>query len=88
MDITWDYTNQREYVRGISEGMPPVIISAVVTGGHQKSENPAMPVTAAEQAEAAAAVFAAGATIVHNPRSPGGRPNPAIARGGPLSRDQ
>ena len=65
MDITWDYTNQREYVRGISEGMPPVIISAVVTGGHQKSENPAMPVTAEEQAEAAAAVFAAGATIVH-----------------------
>ncbi len=65
MDITWDYTNQREYVRRISEGMPPVIISAVVTGGHQKSENPAMPVTAEEQADAAAEVFAAGATIIH-----------------------
>ncbi len=65
MDITWDYTNQREYVRHVKEGMPPVIISAVVTGGHQKSENPAMPVTAEEQAEAAAAVFAAGATIIH-----------------------
>ena len=65
MDITWDYTNQREYVRHVNEGMPPVIISAVVTGGHQKSENPAMPVTAEEQAEAAAAVFAAGATIIH-----------------------
>ncbi|MCY3708290.1 MAG: 3-keto-5-aminohexanoate cleavage protein [Caldilineaceae bacterium] len=65
MDITWDYTNQREYVRRISEGMPPVIISAVVTGGHQKSENPAMPVTAEEQAAAAAEVFAAGATIIH-----------------------
>ena len=46
MDITWDYTNQREYVRHINEGMPPVIISAVVTGGHQRSENPAVPVTA------------------------------------------
>lgn len=65
MDVTWDYTNQREYVRRISEGMPPVIISAVVTGGHQKSENPAMPVTAEEQAHAAAEVFAAGATIIH-----------------------
>ena len=65
MDITWDYTNQREYVRRISEGMPPVIISAVVTGGHQKSENPAVPVTAEEQADAAAEVFAAGATIIH-----------------------
>ena len=65
MDITWDYTNQREYVSRISEGMPPVIISAVVTGGHQKSENPAMPVTAEEQADAAAEVFAAGATIIH-----------------------
>ena len=65
MDFTWDYTNQREYVRRVSEGMPPVIISAVVTGGHQKSENPAVPVTAQEQADAAAEVFAAGATIIH-----------------------
>ena len=65
MDMTWDYTNQREYVRHINEGMPPVIISAVVTGGHQQSENPAVPVTAEEQADAAAAVFAAGATIIH-----------------------
>ena len=65
MDITWDYTNQREYVKRISEGMPPVIISAVVTGGHQQSENQAVPVTAEEQADAAAEVFAAGATIIH-----------------------
>ena len=65
MEITWDYTNRSDYIRHIHEGMPPVIISAVVTGGHQKSENPAMPVTAEEQAETAAAVFAAGATIIH-----------------------
>ena len=65
MDVTWDYTNQCEYVKRISEGMPPVIISAVVTGGHQQSENPAVPVTAEEQADAAAEVFAAGATIIH-----------------------
>ena len=65
METTWDYADQREYVRHIREGMPPVIISAVVTGGHQKSENPAVPVTAEEQADAAAAVFEAGATIIH-----------------------
>ncbi|MBV7328196.1 3-keto-5-aminohexanoate cleavage protein [Chloroflexi bacterium TSY] len=65
MNITWNYTDQRAYAERIHEGMPPVIISAVVTGGHQKSENPAVPVTAEEQAEAAAAVFEAGATIIH-----------------------
>ncbi len=65
MDSTWEYTNRSEYIKHVHEGMPPVIISAVVTGGHQKSENPAVPVTAEEQAETAAAVFAAGATIIH-----------------------
>ena len=65
MDFTWDYTGQKEYVKRIHEGMPPVIISAVVTGGHQKSENPAVPVTAEEQAQAADDVFEAGATVIH-----------------------
>ena len=65
MATTWNYTHAREYVRRIKEGMPPVIISAAVTGGHQKCENRNVPVTAQEQADAAAAVFAAGATIVH-----------------------
>ena len=65
MDITWDYTNAREYAKRINQGMPPVIISAAVTGENQKSDNPRVPVTAEEQAEEAAAVFAAGARIIH-----------------------
>ena len=65
MDITWDYANAREYVKRIHHGMPPVIISAAVTGEHQKSDNPSVPVTTEEQAEEAAAVYAAGARIIH-----------------------
>ena len=44
MDITWDYANAREYVKRIHQGMPPVLISVAVTGEHQKSENPGVPV--------------------------------------------
>ena len=65
MDTTWDYTNAREYAKHIHQGMPPVIISAAVTGENQKSDNPGVPVTAEEQAEEAAAVYAAGARIIH-----------------------
>lgn len=65
MDITWDYANAREYVTRIRQGMPPVLISAAVTGEHQKSNNPSVPVTAEEQADEAAAVYAAGARIIH-----------------------
>ena len=45
MDITWDYANAREYVNRIHHGMPPVLISVAVTGEHQKSDNPGVPVT-------------------------------------------
>ena len=65
MDITWDYANAREYIRRIHQGMPPVLISVAVTGEHQKSDNPGVPVTAVEQADEAAAVYAAGARIIH-----------------------
>ena len=65
MEHTWDYTNRKEYARRIAEGMPPVIISVAITGTNQKTGNPAVPVSAEEQVEEAAAVFAAGATIVH-----------------------
>ncbi len=65
MDITWDYTNARQYVKRIHEGMPPVLISVAVTGGHQKRENPNVPVTAEEQAEEAATIYAAGARVIH-----------------------
>ena len=65
MDNSWDYANQREYVKRVEEGMPPVIISAAITGTNQKSGNPAVPVSAEEQADEALAVFEAGAAIVH-----------------------
>jgi 3-keto-5-aminohexanoate cleavage enzyme len=65
LNITWNYADAREHVQSIDDGMPPVIITAAVTGGHQKSENPNVPVTAEEQAAAAAAGFAAGARIIH-----------------------
>lgn len=65
MDITWNYTDTKQYRQKIAEGMPPLIITCAVTGGHQKEENPGVPVSAEEQAEAAAAVYAAGARIIH-----------------------
>jgi 3-keto-5-aminohexanoate cleavage enzyme len=65
MEHTWDYLDRHRYSRKIKEGMPPVIVTCAVTGGHQKSENPNVPVTADEQATEAAAIYAAGASIVH-----------------------
>ena len=72
VDISWDYSDRREYVHHIRAGMPPVIITAAVTGGHQVSDNPNVPLSAREQAEDAAAAYAAGARIVHiHAREPG-----------------
>jgi 3-keto-5-aminohexanoate cleavage enzyme len=65
MTFSWDYANQKEYAKRIENGMPPVIISAAITGTNQKSGNPAVPVSAEEQADEALAVFEAGAAIVH-----------------------
>jgi 3-keto-5-aminohexanoate cleavage enzyme len=65
MDTSWDYADAREYIKHIEIGMPPLIITAAVTGDHQKSENPNVPVTAEEQAADAAAVSEAGARVVH-----------------------
>jgi 3-keto-5-aminohexanoate cleavage enzyme len=65
MEIAWRYTDTREYRRKIAEGMPPLIITCAVTGGNQKQQNPNVPITAEEQAEEAAKVYAAGARIIH-----------------------
>lgn len=62
---TWDYLNRQQYRRRIHEGMPAVIITCAATGEHQKSENPAVPITAEEQSLDAAAAYAAGASIIH-----------------------
>jgi 3-keto-5-aminohexanoate cleavage enzyme len=65
MENTWNYTQTGEYRSKIAEGMPPLIITCAVSGDHQKSENPNIPVTAEEQADEAARVYAAGASIIH-----------------------
>ena len=65
MDYSWNYANQKEYTGHVESGMPPVIISVAITGTNQKSGNPAVPVSAEEQADDALAVFEAGASIVH-----------------------
>jgi 3-keto-5-aminohexanoate cleavage enzyme len=64
-DLTWDYLNPGQYRRRLATGMPPLLISCATTGGHQKTENPGVPVTAGEQAETAPQVAAAGAQIIH-----------------------
>ena len=71
-DLTWDYLNAVQYRRRLAAGMPPLIISCATTGGHQKSENPGVPVTGREQAETAPQAAAAGAQIIHiHGRDPG-----------------
>ena len=65
MSMTWDYADLKQYRKKIAEGMPPLIITCAVSGDHQKSENPNVPVTAEEQADEAAKVYAAGAAIIH-----------------------
>ena len=64
-DWSWDFLNAGQYRRRVAAGMPPLIISCATTGGHQKSENPGVPVTAKEQAETAPLAAAAGAQIIH-----------------------
>lgn len=65
MDVSWDFGNPRAYMQHVTEGMPPVIISCATTGEYRKSDHPGVPVTAEEQAAEAAALFKAGARIIH-----------------------
>ncbi|MEA2529622.1 MAG: 3-keto-5-aminohexanoate cleavage enzyme [Thermomicrobiales bacterium] len=65
MGATWKYGDAREYVRRVNEGMPPVIVSCATTGEYRKRDHPNVPVTAEEQAEAAAVLAQAGARIIH-----------------------
>ena len=62
---SWNFGDTREYVRRVTGGMPPVIVTCATTGEHRKRDHPALPTSAAEQAEAAKALFAAGARIIH-----------------------
>lgn len=65
MTTTLDYTNVQQYRKRIAEGMPPLIITCAITGDHQKDENSNLPTSGEEQGQAAGAVAAAGAQIVH-----------------------
>jgi len=65
MNPSWNFGDTREYVQRVTGGMPPVIITCATTGEHRKRDHPTLPTSAAEQAEAAIALFAAGARIIH-----------------------
>jgi 3-keto-5-aminohexanoate cleavage enzyme len=62
---SWNFGDTGEYLRRVSSGMPPVIVTCATTGEHRKRDHPGLPTSAAEQAEAARALFAAGARIIH-----------------------
>ena len=49
-----------------SEPLPPVVIAVAITGSApRKSDNPALPVTVAEQIESTQSAYEAGATLAH-----------------------
>lgn len=63
----FNYSDSREYLRLAGTGrMPPLMISAAITGGIQGKElNKALPETPEEQAQEAQRCYEAGATMVH-----------------------
>jgi len=65
--MAWNYLDTAEYLRKVAkQEMPPLIISAALTGGvHGKELNPNLPETPEEQAEQAYECLKAGASIVH-----------------------
>ena len=65
LNPSWSFGDTGEYVRRVTGGMPPVIVTCATTGEHRKRDHPGLPTSAAEQAEAAKALFAAGASIIH-----------------------
>jgi 3-keto-5-aminohexanoate cleavage enzyme len=62
---SWSFVDAREYAQRINDGMPPVIVTCATTGEHRKRDHARLPASAEEQAEAAKALFAAGARIIH-----------------------
>jgi 3-keto-5-aminohexanoate cleavage enzyme len=65
-DYLWDFKNSREWMQRVRKGLPPLIISAAITGGVQGKEmNPNLPETRDEQVEQAYEAYKVGASIVH-----------------------
>lgn len=67
MSHIWNYSDSYEYVRRVErEEMPPLIITAAITGGGAgKERNPNLPETPEEQALSAHEAYKAGASSVH-----------------------
>src|ERR1700722_12800071 len=66
-EATWDYRDQREYLRrSMRTEWPPLIITVAITGGVQgKEASPYLPETPEEQAQQTQECYEAGASIVH-----------------------
>ena len=66
-DYIWDYRNPYEWMqRTRTQKLPPLIISAAITGGVQgKEAHEALPETPEEQAQQTYDAYKAGATAVH-----------------------
>ena len=79
MDITWDYTSQREYVRRISEGMPPVTHQR---GGDGRASEEREPGSAGDRRGAGRGCcrsFRGRCDDHPYPRQAGGRPDAGVA---------
>jgi 3-keto-5-aminohexanoate cleavage enzyme len=65
--MSWNYNDVNEYLRIVrKQEMPPLIVSAALTGGiHGKESNPNLPETPEEQAKEAYEAYRAGASIIH-----------------------
>jgi 3-keto-5-aminohexanoate cleavage enzyme len=65
--MLFNYSDAREYMkRAGTSRMPPLMISAAITGGIQgKEQNPALPETPEEQAQECLRCYEAGAVIAH-----------------------
>lgn len=66
-EATWDYRDQREYLRrAFRAEWPPLIVTVAITGGLQgKEATPNLPETPEEQAQQTYECYQAGASIVH-----------------------
>jgi 3-keto-5-aminohexanoate cleavage enzyme len=66
-NVIWNYSDPYEYIKRVQNNeMPPLIITAAITGGGAGKEiNPNLPETPEEQAKAAYEAHKAGASIIH-----------------------
>lgn len=75
-DDTWRYSDTFEFMRHITQGLPPVMICVACNGGVQgKESHPALPETPDEIADSVYGAYKAGASMVHvHARNPANLP--------------